>query len=290
MLATATLYAASGASALGVDPTIFELGSVLFTLIVAASCARLALVTRVHSIQLIAALVISAGAWVAVAFLLDAVNADGIRGGMALVFGQPAYWLLALIAVCAAQLPTAALQLCHEWWAPTYYDLVRELQLLLVEKPNSRVRRTLQRALVAGMRSIGPRRPTPAKRMEQLNAAHASVAELGGRTTKSGMMSTAILPRVVRDFLERRALPEVSMRYSWYPAAANWELPATADIEDELLEWPGAHAIVHELEALCATGADDESLYNTAFELLRAQMEARLERRDDGSDVGGDIF
>jgi hypothetical protein len=113
--------------------SVFELGSVCFTVVVVISNIRIAVATHFHHWFYQLAVAASVISWIAAAFFFDIIDADRMRGGMQRIFGSAAFWVSArswcfLRMFCAALTHTHSFSLstlrapsdpfCGVCWAP----------------------------------------------------------------------------------------------------------------------------------------------------------------------------
>jgi Phospholipid-translocating P-type ATPase C-terminal len=92
----AMTYADHPTGASGDSYTVFELGTVCFSAIVVVINLRVAMAMHFHHWFFQLAVAGSALLWVAAAFIFDAFNANGIRGGVQRVFGSAIFWVRVL--------------------------------------------------------------------------------------------------------------------------------------------------------------------------------------------------
>lgn len=115
---------------LGASPSVYELGTAVFSLVVVVATVRLALHTSMHHWMYQFLLAASVLVWVITALLMDATNAENFRGGVVRLFGTPTFWVVTLLASVVALLPTLLFLVWRAMFKPNYTSLVREAQVL----------------------------------------------------------------------------------------------------------------------------------------------------------------
>ena len=83
----------------GGSPYVFSLGTVAFSMVIAAASVRVASESFQHAWFVQAAIAISALLWFPACFVFDALRQDGMAGGIAYLFGSGSYWLALLLGV-----------------------------------------------------------------------------------------------------------------------------------------------------------------------------------------------
>lgn len=115
----------------GYTLSVFQLGSVVFTAVIVVVSARLAAHTAMHHWLYQIVLLLCVIAWPICAFIFDALDADGIRGGMGLLWGSSTFWLLNMLILVAALLPLGIWMAFRKMFYPSYASQVREAQLFI---------------------------------------------------------------------------------------------------------------------------------------------------------------
>eukprot|EP01138_Halocafeteria_seosinensis_P005193 gb/GECG01005310.1/.p1 GENE.gb/GECG01005310.1/~~gb/GECG01005310.1/.p1 ORF type:complete len:1477 (+),score=206.05 gb/GECG01005310.1/:1-4431(+) len=118
----------------GYTPSIFELGTVVFTAVVTIASLRLAGHTSFHywTFQLI--LFLSVAVWPLCAFIFDYLDADGMRGGMQRLFGSSTFWFVQVLIPTAALLPVIGYMSLRKMFFPSYQQQVKDAQLFIKPK------------------------------------------------------------------------------------------------------------------------------------------------------------
>ena len=77
----------------GTTPYVFQFGSVVFSAVVAVVNWRIAIETSLHDWRYQLLVTLSSVIWIPGAFVLDALNSNGMKGGAAGVFGSVSFWV-----------------------------------------------------------------------------------------------------------------------------------------------------------------------------------------------------
>ncbi|CAE7403369.1 ALA3, partial [Symbiodinium sp. KB8] len=115
----------------GASPSVFMVGTLLFTLVVIVVSIRIAMHTASHNWLYQLLLAACALFWIPTAYFYGALNTDGFLGGVRLTF-QDGNWIASLpVLTTIALLPTMLFLLYRRYGAPTYQHMVRYTQIVL---------------------------------------------------------------------------------------------------------------------------------------------------------------
>jgi hypothetical protein len=163
-----TYFASFYGSDAGTTPYVFEYGTWVFTALVIIVNVRLALNVSQHSWLFIVSVAISVIIWFPAAFIMDAVDADGMRGGMQLIYRSGGFWLWLVLILVTTQAHVVVITMAKRFFAPEYRDLVQEYEVLL--RPAASKGSTYQTCCTCGMRRLQtPQRHSPAELITYLD-------------------------------------------------------------------------------------------------------------------------
>ena len=121
----------------GSTPSVFELGTVVFTAVVLLVSVRLAAHTSFHYWPFQLVLVFVVICWPITAFIFGALDADRSRGSMPRLFGSAAFWVSQLFLLVCAILPVGILMAVRTMFYPSYQQKVKETQLFIQPRYSS---------------------------------------------------------------------------------------------------------------------------------------------------------
>lgn len=111
--------------------SVFELGSVCFTMVVIVTNIRIAIATHSHHSGYQVILALSVLSWAATAFIFDALNQDRMKGGMQRIFGSANVWFTIPLTIAIALGPVAILTAYYRMFRPDYRDAVKEYEIII---------------------------------------------------------------------------------------------------------------------------------------------------------------
>uniref|UniRef100_A0A7S0PFX1 P-type ATPase C-terminal domain-containing protein n=1 Tax=Cafeteria roenbergensis TaxID=33653 RepID=A0A7S0PFX1_CAFRO len=115
----------------GFANSIFEMGAVALTLVIAVVNLRLAAETYQHEWVFIALSFLSTASWPGLAFAADALDVDRTLGLMAKVWSSPMAWLLIPVGVFIVMTPVIVAKVCISIFMPSYATVVRETEFFI---------------------------------------------------------------------------------------------------------------------------------------------------------------
>jgi len=115
---------------LGASPYVFVFGTTLFTCVVAVVTLRVAAEMHKHHWFFGGITALSAILWVPACFAFDAMDADGLKGGMSRVFMSAAFWLTLLLVCGFTTVRTLAWKAWKRLNSPELRHIVHEVQAL----------------------------------------------------------------------------------------------------------------------------------------------------------------
>lgn len=111
-------------------PSVFEFGTIVFTAVITVVTIRVAMETTIHHWTYVLLLIGSVVSWVPFAFLFDAIDADGMQGGVQFVFGSPSAMLCVGLITALAFLRITAWKAFQRTFFPELRHLVQEAEVV----------------------------------------------------------------------------------------------------------------------------------------------------------------
>ena len=118
---------ASGAEGNAGTPFVFDMGTMAYSIVLAAVTIRIVAETHKHSALFRWCIILSTVSWVPANFLLDYLRQDGMEGRMRLVFGSAQFWLLLLLAAGLFTVRVCAWKGLLRMWSPELRHVVCEV-------------------------------------------------------------------------------------------------------------------------------------------------------------------
>lgn len=117
----------------GADLSVFQLGTAVYTAVIAVVSFRTMFHASMHHWFLQGLLFLSAILWPISALLFDRLDADGLRGGVQLLFQSHTFWAAQVLTWVIALLPVVLFLFYRKWSTRTrtYAHMVKEVQVLV---------------------------------------------------------------------------------------------------------------------------------------------------------------